>query len=83
MSDNQSSTDGRRGPRSQGPRGPQLRGEARDAVRTAVADGYRAQASIRQLAAEHGLSFGLTRTLLHEAGVTMRGRSGRRTGAGQ
>ncbi|MGC4947787.1 helix-turn-helix domain-containing protein [Streptomyces sp. DT224] len=82
MSD-QTSAPVRRGPGSPQTRRPRLRGEARDTMRATLADRYRAHDSIRKLAAEHDLSFGLTRTLLQEAGVEMRGRGSRRPAAGQ
>jgi hypothetical protein len=52
-------------------RGPRLRGKDRDRIRAAIAEGYPG-ASIRVLADQHHLSFGLTRTLLLEAGVELR-----------
>ncbi|WNI20328.1 helix-turn-helix domain-containing protein [Actinacidiphila sp. ITFR-21] len=68
-----------RGPRPPQVRRPRLRGEERDQVRADVAKGYKKpKASIRSLAADFDLSFGLTRTLLQEAGVTLRGRRGDR-----
>ncbi|BBA98280.1 hypothetical protein RVR_4411 [Actinacidiphila reveromycinica] len=72
MSDTQQE---RRGARRDLQRRPRLRGDDRDTKRTALAEGYRARASIRALAAEHDLSFGLTRTLLLEAGVELRSRN--------
>lgn len=60
-------------------RRPRLHGEERDQVRAAVVKSYaKPKGSIRSAAAEVGRSFGLTRTLLLEAGVTLRGRSGSR-----
>jgi hypothetical protein len=61
-----------------------LRGEDRKAVRTAVVKAYEQErASIRALAGVHGLSFGLTRTLLLEGGVVLRDRRRTRAGAGR
>ncbi|WTW95459.1 helix-turn-helix domain-containing protein [Streptomycetaceae bacterium NBC_01309] len=55
-----------------------VRGEEREQLRQVLAIGYRAGASIRALGAAHDdLSYGLTRTLLLEAGVTMRSRARR------
>jgi hypothetical protein len=62
----------RRGARHELQRRPRLRGEDRDRVRAELAKGYAARASIRDLAAEHDLSFGLTRKLLLEAEVELR-----------
>lgn len=67
----------RRGARGQQTRRPRRRGEERERLRAALADGYDGGASIRALCAEHGLSFGLARTLLLEAGVELRGRGSR------
>lgn len=70
----------RRGPRGPQIRRPRLRGEERDQVRADVAKGYKApKASIRSVAKDQDLSFGLTRDLLLEAGVKLRGRSSGRT----
>ncbi|MFD3608981.1 helix-turn-helix domain-containing protein [Streptomyces atroolivaceus] len=66
----------RRGTRRELTRRPRLRGNDRVRVRTEMAKKYDADASIRDLAAEYDLSFGLTRTLLLEADVELR--SGRR-----
>ncbi|WP_381792850.1 helix-turn-helix domain-containing protein [Streptomyces niveus] len=63
-------------PQERRPRSPRLRGGERERVRDDVAKKYDTGLSIRAVAAEHGLSFGLTHTLLHEAKVTLR--SGRR-----
>lgn len=48
------------------------RGDERERLRAVLAEGYRAGASIRALAEQRELSFGLTRVLLLEAGVTLR-----------
>lgn len=71
----------RRGARHELTRRPRLRGQDRDRVRAELAKKYAANASIRALAAEHGLSFGLTRTLLLEAEVELRHRPRRLTAA--
>lgn len=55
-------------------RRPRRRGAERERLREALADGYEGGASIRDVAAGHGLSYGLARTLLLEAGVTLRSR---------
>jgi hypothetical protein len=55
-------------------RRPRLRGEERDRMREKLAKAYDEDASIRGLADEHDLSFGLTRTLLLEADVELRSR---------
>ncbi|WP_434593453.1 helix-turn-helix domain-containing protein [Streptomyces sp. A5-4] len=64
----------RRGPREELQRRPRRRGEARDQLRATLADAYNGGASIRTLAAEHDLSYGLTRALLLEAKVELRSR---------
>ncbi|WP_225846952.1 helix-turn-helix domain-containing protein [Streptomyces sp. HPF1205] len=53
-------------------RRPRRRGEERELLRHQLKEGYARPASIRALAAEHDLSFGLTRVLLLEAGVELR-----------
>ncbi|MGW6456312.1 helix-turn-helix domain-containing protein [Streptomyces sp. NPDC055078] len=73
----------RRGARHELTRRPRLRGEDRDRVRAKLAEKYAENASIRNLAAEYDLSFGLTRTLLLEADVELRHRPRRLTAAGQ
>lgn len=72
----------RRGVRQGSEYRPRLRGEERAAMRKTLAKKYDAGASIRELAAGHGLSYGLTRHLLVEAKVTLRRRSGRRKARG-
>ncbi|WP_433856732.1 helix-turn-helix domain-containing protein [Streptomyces kronopolitis] len=57
---------------------PRLRGDDREAMRKTLKKKYDAGASIRELLAEYGLSYGLTRVLLLEAGVTLRSRRGGR-----
>ncbi|WP_233534061.1 helix-turn-helix domain-containing protein [Streptomyces murinus] len=66
----------RRGARHDLQRRPRRRGKEREKLRKALAKKY-GKASIRALAAEHKLSYGLTRTLLLEAGVELRSRSRR------
>lgn len=68
-----------RGPQAPQTRRPRRRGDERDQLRKALADSYNAGASIRALADEHDMSYGLTRTLLREAGVQLRTRRGTRT----
>jgi Helix-turn-helix domain len=63
-------------------RRPRLRGEERDKVRAAAKKDYDGGASIRDVAAEHNVSFGLARTLLLEADVELRTRR-RRTKAAE
>jgi hypothetical protein len=58
-------------------RRPRLRGEERDKVRAAAKKDYDGGASIRDVAAQHNVSFGLARTLLLEAKVTLRTRTRR------
>jgi hypothetical protein len=72
----------RRGSRQGREYRPRLRGEEREEMRKTLAKKYDAGASIRELATEHSLSYGLTRHLLVEAGVTLRGRSGQRKARG-
>jgi hypothetical protein len=47
-------------------------GEPREQLRAMLAAEYDTGLSIRDLCREHGLSYGLTRTLLAEAGVKFR-----------
>jgi hypothetical protein len=63
--------------------GAQLTGDVRTAARDKAARLYNAGAGIRSVAAELGRSYGGTRVLLLEAGVTLRGRGGnvRKAGA--
>ncbi|WNI31461.1 helix-turn-helix domain-containing protein [Streptomyces sp. ITFR-6] len=67
----------RRGARNNLQRRPRHRGEERETLRQDLATGYGALASIRDLAAKHDLSYGLTRTLLLEAKVSLRSRNRR------
>lgn len=55
-------------------RRPRRRGQERELLRGQLKEGYARPASIRVLAAEHDLSYGLTRVLLLEAGVKLRTR---------
>ncbi|MEU2487119.1 helix-turn-helix domain-containing protein [Streptomyces sp. NPDC012617] len=73
----------RRGTRHALTRRPRLRGDERASVRTQLVEKYGADQSIRALAAEFDLSYGLTRTLLLEAEVELRHRPRRLTEAGQ
>ncbi|MFI9026375.1 helix-turn-helix domain-containing protein [Streptomyces sp. NPDC053560] len=57
---------------------PRLRGEERASLRRTLASAYDGGDSIRKLLTEHELSYGLTRTLLIEAGVTLRSKRGSR-----
>jgi transposase len=58
------------------PRATRVTGEARDAMTRQVVSQYRAGASIRELAAELGRSYGFVHRLLCDAGVELRGRGG-------
>ncbi|MFJ7592473.1 helix-turn-helix domain-containing protein [Streptomyces sp. NPDC097617] len=74
----------RRGARHELTRRPRRRGDDRDQLRQTLADAYSdGGVSIRALAAEHDLSYGLARTLLLEAKVELRHRPRRLTAAGQ
>lgn len=54
-----------------------IRGDARDNLRQELKIAYEAdRRTIRALAAEHGLSYGRTWTLLREAGTELRSRGG-------
>lgn len=50
--------------------------QARSALRARLKDAYERGSSIRQLAKAHKLAFATVRTLLLEAGVTLRSRGG-------
>jgi hypothetical protein len=50
--------------------------DVREALRTQLRHQYEAGASVRELAKAHKLAFGTVRTLLLEAGVTLRSRGG-------
>lgn len=67
-----------RGPRHDLVRRPRRKGDDRAQLRTDLAKAYIGGASIRALAAEHDLSYGLARDLLLEADVALRSRLGRR-----
>lgn len=76
------------GAEHRGARGPQIRrprrrGEERAELHQQLAVAYTGGASIRELAARHDLSYGLTRTLLLEAEVELRLRRRPRKAAGQ
>lgn len=58
-----------------------LSGDERAAKSAELAMGYRNRMSIRRLAEDHGLSYGLTRTLLLASGVVLRNRGGARAKA--
>ncbi|MBT2453318.1 helix-turn-helix domain-containing protein [Streptomyces sp. ISL-86] len=64
-------------------RRPRRRGEDREQLHQVLADAYNDGASIRALAAEHDLSYGLARTLLLEAKVELRNRRRRPKAADQ
>lgn len=74
---NDQTTPERRGSRQELTRRPRVKGAKRAALQKALVDGYAADNSIRALAAEHDMSYGLTRTLLLDAGVTLRPRARR------
>lgn len=57
-------------------KGSRVSGAARDALATEVSAKYLEGASIRDLAAETGRSYGFIHRLLVESGVTLRGRGG-------
>lgn len=82
MTDQETAAPQQREPRPPQVRRPVLRGEERDKLREDAVKGYaKPKASIRSVAAEVGRSFGLTRSLLLEAGVEFRGGRAKRTGA--
>ncbi len=53
-----------------------ISGEAREQLTRQLVEGYREGASIRELAASTGRSYGLVHKLLGESGVQLRGRGG-------
>ncbi|MFD7555826.1 helix-turn-helix domain-containing protein [Streptomyces sp. NPDC059835] len=53
-----------------------MRGAERERLAADLKKKYDAKASIRQLAEEAGLSYGLVHALLGEAGTILRGRGG-------
>ena len=57
-------------------KGTRVSGTARESLATELAEKYRGGASIRDLAAEVGRSYGFVHRLLLEHGVTLRGRGG-------
>ena len=56
-----------------------ITGRERDTIRAELREGYLAGASIRDLVAQTGRSFGFVHRLLLEAGVVLRGRGGDQT----
>lgn len=56
-----------------------ITGRERDTIRDELREGYLAGASIRDLVAQTGRSFGFVHRLLREAGVILRGRGGDQT----
>ena len=62
--------------------GAQLRGDARDKAAQQAAELYAAGCTIRSIAVQFGRSYGCTRMLLIDAGVTLRDRGGRLRKAG-
>lgn len=60
------------------PPGTQLKGDAREQARTTAVGLYLAGATIDSVARRIGRSYGSARTLLLEAGVTLRARGGGR-----
>lgn len=57
-------------------KGRQITGSERDTIATRLRDRYTQGASIRDLMAETGRSYGWTHWLLRESGVQLRGRGG-------
>lgn len=57
-------------------KGARISGASREEIAGQFAEGYRAGASIRALAARSGRSYGFVQTLLGEAGVELRSRGG-------
>lgn len=57
-------------------KGRRITGPEREALSAQVTDGYRGGASIRELAAETGRSYGFIHRLLVESQTTLRGRGG-------
>jgi hypothetical protein len=58
------------------PKGRRITGSARETLTADVRSQYEGGASIRELAAETGRSYGFIHRLLVEADVTLRGRGG-------
>ncbi|MFF4388523.1 helix-turn-helix domain-containing protein [Streptomyces sp. NPDC001552] len=83
MTDHKTSPE-RRGARHDLTRRTRKKAEERAKLRKEMAEGYvRDRRSIRDLAGEHGLSYGLARTLLLEEGVELRDRTRRASKADQ
>ena len=59
-----------------GAKGRQITGPERDAIAARLRDRYAQGASIRDLMAETGRSYGWTHRLLRESGAVLRGRGG-------
>ena len=57
-------------------KGRQITGPERDKIAARLRDQYTQGASIRDLMAQTGRSYGWTHRLLRESGVTLRGRGG-------
>lgn len=57
-------------------KGSRVSGAARDSLASELSTKYAQGASIRELAAEAGRSYGFVHRLLVESGVTLRGRGG-------
>jgi len=57
-------------------KGTRVSGAARDSLTSDLRTQYESGASIRELAAETGRSYGFVHRLLVESGVTLRGRGG-------
>jgi predicted transcriptional regulator len=57
-------------------KGTRVSGTARDSLASELSTKYKNGASIRELAAETGRSYGFIHRLLVESGVTLRGRGG-------
>lgn len=57
-------------------KGTRVSGAARDSLASELSTKYKNGASIRELAAETGRSYGFVHRLLVENGVTLRGRGG-------
>ena len=60
-------------------KGQRITGAERDALGEQLQQQYRAGASIRELAAETGRSYGFVHRLLVDSGVELRGRGGANT----
>jgi hypothetical protein len=58
------------------PRAKRVTGEAREQLARQIVARYEAGASIRELAAEQGRSYGFVHTVLRQSGAQMRGRGG-------